>query len=117
MEDNRFALLGAFGAGMLIGGGMALLCAPQRGKDLRRRLQTSAVRAKDDLTERGKEAWSATAGRGQEYMTGGKEAMKNFIGNTRDHIEKTMEAFQEVERKADDTLRGGEHKDTSQKAS
>jgi gas vesicle protein len=116
MKDNGYASLGAFVAGVLIGGGVALLLAPQRGKVLRERLQTYASRAKDDLAERGKEAWDATAGHGKEYLESGREAMKDFIGNTRDRIEKSMGALQHFGREAEDTLRGREKKDT-QKAS
>jgi gas vesicle protein len=117
MKDNGYASLGAFVAGVLIGGGVALLLAPQRGKDLRERLQTYASRAKDDLTERSKEAWKVTAGQGKKYLESGREAMKDFIGKTCDHIEKSMGALQEVGRETEDTLRGREKKDTSQKAS
>ena len=117
MKDNGYASLGAFVAGVLIGGGVALLLAPQRGKELRERLQTYASRAKDDLAERGNEAWNTTVGQGKDYLESGREAMKDFIGKTRDHIERSMGALQEVGREAEDTLRGRETKDISQKAS
>jgi gas vesicle protein len=117
MKDNGYALLGAFVAGMMIGGGAALLMAPQRGKDSREKLRAYASLAKDDLVERGKEALSATAEQGKEYLKSGREAMKNFIGNTRDHIEKRMETLQEVGRQAEDTLQAREKQERSQKAS
>ena len=118
MKDSGYASLGAFVAGMLIGGGgVALLLAPQRGKDLRERLQTYAYRAKDDLAERGKDAWQATVGEGKDYLASGRETMKGFIGKTRNHIEKSMGALQEEGRQAEDSLQGRENKDTSQKAS
>jgi gas vesicle protein len=117
MKDNGYALLGAFVAGVLIGGGAALLMAPQRGKDSRKKLRACASLAKDDLVERGKEALSATAEQGKEYLKSGREAMKDFIGNTRDHIEKRLETLQEVGRQADDTLRTREKQERSQKAS
>ena len=117
MKDNGYALLGAFVAGVLIGGGAALLMAPQRGKDSREKLRAYASLAKDDLVERGKEALGATAEQGKEYLKSGRDAMKNFIGNTRDHIEKRMETLQEVGREAEGTLRGREKTDMSQKAS
>lgn len=77
MKDNGYASLGVFVAGVLIGGGVALLLASQRGKDLREELQTCASRAKDDLAERGKDAWNATAGQGKEYLESGRAAMKD----------------------------------------
>lgn len=117
MKDNGYASLGAFVAGMLIGGGVALLLAPQRGKDLRERLQTYASRATDDLAERGKDAWNAGAEQGKEFLASGREAMKDFIGKTRDHLEQSMGALQEVGRKTEDRLQEREKRDTSQKTS
>ena len=117
MKDNGYSSFAAFVAGVLIGGGVALLLAPQRGKDSREKLQAYASRAKDNLVERGKEATNATAEHGKEYLKSGREAMKDFIVNTRDHIEKRMETLQEVGREAEGTLRGREKTDMSQKVS
>jgi gas vesicle protein len=117
MKDNGYSSLAAFVAGALIGGGVALLLAPQRGKDSREKLQAYASRAKDNLVERGKEALNVAAEQGKEYLKSGREAMKDFVGDTRDHIEKRLEALQEVGRDAEDTLRGREKTDMSQKAS
>jgi len=117
MKDNGYSSFAAFVAGALIGGGVALLFAPQRGKDSREKLQAYASRAKDNLVKQGKEALNATAEQGKEYLKSGREAMKDFIGSTREHLAKRMETLQEAGREAEDTPRGGEKTDLSRKAS
>ena len=47
----------AFLAGALIGGGVALLLAPQSGTELRGMLSNYANRAKEDLLEKAEEAY------------------------------------------------------------
>jgi len=117
MKDNGYASLAAFVAGALIGGGVALLLAPQRGRDSREKLQAYASQATDNMVQRGKEALNVAAEQGKEYLKSGRETMKDFIGNTRDHIAKRMKTLQEAGQEAEDTLRGREKTDMSQKAS
>ena len=54
----------AFMAGALIGAGVALLFAPQPGSELRGLLRNYANRAKDDLMDKGQEAWDTAVERG-----------------------------------------------------
>ena len=117
MKDNGYAPLAAFVAGALIGGGMALLLAPQRGKDSRDKLHAYASQAKDSLVQRGKDALNATAEQGKEYLKSGREAMKGFIENTRDHLVERMDTLQETGGEAEHTQRGQEKTDRSQKVS
>jgi gas vesicle protein len=70
----------AFLAGAFIGAGIALLVAPQSGSELRTSLRDYASRAKDELdeaTEQGRAAWDTAVERGQEYVEGGKQALRN----------------------------------------
>ena len=61
----------AFLAGALIGAGIALLFAPQPGTELRGRLRDYANRAKEDLANKGPEAWDTPVERGRgEYDKG-----------------------------------------------
>ena len=55
MTHAHHSALGPFIAGVLVGGGAALLFAPRGGRDLRGTLQASASRAKEQITERAKE--------------------------------------------------------------
>ena len=66
----------AFVAGALIGAGIALLFAPQTGSDLRGMLRNYANRAKDDLMERGQEAWDTAVDRGKDYYEKGQDTLR-----------------------------------------
>lgn len=69
----------AFVAGALIGAGLALLFAPQTGSELCGRVN----RAKDDLMDKGQEAWDTAVERGKEYHYS-KEYHYNGEGTIRD---------------------------------
>ena len=59
----------AFIAGGLIGAGIALLCAPQRGTEKRSRLRDYAGGATDELMEQGREVWDTQWNKGRNVMT------------------------------------------------
>lgn len=66
----------AFIAGGLIGSGIALLLAPQRGTELRSKLRDYADHAKDELMEHGREVWDTAGKRGKEYYQKGEEVVR-----------------------------------------
>ena len=82
MTHARHSALGPFIAGVLVGGGAALLFAPRGGRDLRGTLQESASRAKEQITQRAKRIWSATAKRAQHDLESGQDAIKE----TQEHV-------------------------------
>ena len=61
----------AFIAGGLIGAGVALLFAPQRGTELRSKLRDYADRAKDDLMKQGREVLNTAVKQGKKYYDKG----------------------------------------------
>ena len=63
----------AFLAGAFIGAGLALLFAPQTGNELRGILRNYPARTKDDVMDRGREAWDTAVDRGQQYVERGQE--------------------------------------------
>src|SRR5690349_14231425 len=67
----------AFLAGALIGGGVALLLAPQPGSELRGRLRDYASRATDDLLEKGYEALDSAVEQGKEYYHKAEEVVRD----------------------------------------
>ena len=67
----------AFLAGALIGGGVALLFAPQSGTELRGRLGDYANRATDDLLDKGQEAWDTVVERGKESYEKGEAVVRD----------------------------------------
>ena len=75
-DEGDAAGWSAFMAGALIGAGVALLFAPQRGAELRGMLRDYANRAKDDLVDKGQEAWDTAVERGKEYYNKGEEAVR-----------------------------------------
>jgi gas vesicle protein len=83
----------AFVAGAFIGAGVALLLAPQTGSELRGMLRSYASRAKDEMTDRGREAWDTAIDRGKEYMETGREAVKEAGRTARDYMESGKEAI------------------------
>ena len=77
-KDPRDAMgWSAFIAGGLIGAGIALLVAPQRGTELRSKLRDYADRAKDDLIKQGREVWDTAVKRGKEYHDKGEEGIRD----------------------------------------
>ena len=71
--------LSSFLTGALVGAGVALLFAPQAGRELRGLLRDYAARATDELgeaVERGAEAWNRATERGHEFVEEGKEAVR-----------------------------------------
>ena len=75
MTHAHHSALGPFIAGVLVGGGAALLFAPRGGRDLRSTLQESASRAKEQITQRAKKIWSTTAERAQEHLKSDQDAI------------------------------------------
>jgi gas vesicle protein len=73
----------AFLAGGLIGAGVALLFAPQRGTELRSKLGDYADQAKDQLMEQGREVWDTAVKRAKEYYDRGEEAVRDAGGSQR----------------------------------
>jgi gas vesicle protein len=91
-EGNDFSIgTAAFLAGALIGAGVALLLAPHSGAEIRNMMRDYAARAKDELSERGKEvkttlntalergkeAFESVRERGQEAYQSGKETLRD----------------------------------------
>jgi len=90
----------AFVAGALIGAGVALLFAPQHGTELRGRLRNYANRAKDDLFEKGQEAWDTAVERGREYYDKGEEVIRDAGRSAREFAQQGQEAVKEAGRSA-----------------
>lgn len=90
MHTNDSSNWSAFLAGAFIGAGIALLMAPQSGSELRSTLRDYASKAKDELdetAEQGRAAWDTAVERGQEYVEGGKQALRNAGRSARDSAE------------------------------
>ena len=98
--ESDYGGFSAFLAGALIGAGVALLFAPQTGSELRGMLRSYANRAKDELSERGREAWDTAVDRGKDYMETGKEAVRDAGRTAREYMETGKEAVRETGRQA-----------------
>jgi gas vesicle protein len=75
-EPRNFS---SFLTGALVGAGVALLFAPQSGREIRGILRDYAARAKEgfgEAAERGAEVWEKASERGQEFVEQGKEAVR-----------------------------------------
>jgi gas vesicle protein len=92
----------AFVAGALIGAGIALLFAPHPGTELRGMLRSYANRAKDDLIDRGQEAWDTAVERGREYYEKGEEVVRDAGRSARDFAKQGQEAVKDAGRSAKD---------------
>lgn len=90
----------AFMAGALIGAGVALLFAPQPGSELRGMLRSYANRAKDDLLEKGQEAWDTAIERGSEYYDKGEEVVRDAGRSAREFAKQGQEAVKDAGRSA-----------------
>jgi gas vesicle protein len=86
----------AFLAGAFIGAGLALLFAPQTGSELRGVLRNYAARTKDEMLERGREAWDTAVERGKEYMERGQETLQQAGRSAREHVEGGREKMKEA---------------------
>ncbi len=89
-----------FMAGALIGAGVALLFAPQPGSELRGMLRNYANRAKDDLIEKGQEAWDSAIERGSEYYDKGEEVVRDAGRSAREFAKQGQEAVKDAGRSA-----------------
>ncbi|MGC4096993.1 MAG: YtxH domain-containing protein [Nitrospira sp.] len=90
----------AFMAGALIGAGVALLFAPQAGTEMRGTLRKYANRAKDDLMEKGQEAWDAAVERGKEYYDQGEQVVRHVRRSTEEVIQRGEEVVKDAGRSA-----------------
>lgn len=98
--ENEFAGWSAFLAGAFIGAGLALLFAPQTGSELRGVLRNYAARTKDEMMERGREAWDTAVERGKEYMERGQEGLQEAGRTAREYMEGGREKMKEAGREA-----------------
>ena len=94
--ENEFAGWSAFLAGAFIGAGLALLFAPQTGSELRGVLRNYAARTKDDMMERGREAWDTAVERGKEYMERGQEGLQQAGRSAREYVDAGREKVREA---------------------
>jgi gas vesicle protein len=108
----------AFVSGALIGAGVALLLAPQTGSELRGMLRNYASRAKDDLVDRGRDAWDTAVERGKEYMETGREAVKDAGRTARDYMDTGREAIKTGMETGKEAIKSGKEtiKDTAREA-
>lgn len=105
--ENDYAGWSAFVAGAFIGAGVALLLAPQTGSELRGMLRSYASRAKDEVVDRGREAWDTAVERGKEYMETGREAVKEAGRSARDYVETGKEAIRSGMDSGKEAIRSG----------
>ncbi|WP_447980010.1 YtxH domain-containing protein [Candidatus Nitrospira bockiana] len=99
-EGNDYTAWSAFLAGAFIGAGIALLFAPQTGSELRGMLRSYANRAKDEVVERGREAWDTAVERGKEYMDTGRETIQQAGRAVRETVQRGQETVKEAGREA-----------------
>lgn len=96
MEERDYSALSAFLAGAFIGAGLALILAPQSGAELRGTIRSYATRAKDQMIEKGQEAWGTAVERGKEYLERGRETMREAGQTARQYMESGKEAARET---------------------
>lgn len=97
----------AFLAGALIGAGVALLFAPKSGSELRGILRDYANRTKDDLVEKGQEAWDTAVERGKEYYDKGEEAIRDAGRSAKEFAKQGQDAVRDAGRSAKDLAKQG----------
>lgn len=85
-----------FFTGALIGAGVALLFTPQRGAELRGTLGNYASRAKDELIEKGQEAWDTAVERGKEYYDKGEEVIREGERSVKKSVQQGAQQGQET---------------------
>jgi gas vesicle protein len=105
--DSDYAGWSAFVAGALIGAGVALLLAPQTGSELRGMLRTYASRAKDEVVDRGREAWDTAVDRGKGYMETGRETAREAGRTAREYMDTGKEAIRSGMESGKEAIRGG----------
>lgn len=101
--------MSAFLAGALIGAGVALLLAPQSGSELRAMLRDYANRTKDDLVEKGQEAWDTAVERGKEYYDKGEEAIRDAGRSAKEFANQGQDAVRDAGRSAKEFVKQGKH--------
>lgn len=116
--DSDYTGWSAFVAGAFIGAGVALLLAPQTGSELRGILRSYASRAKDEMADRGREAWDTAIDRGKEYMETGREAVKEAGRTAREYMETGKETLRSGMESGKEAIRSGKEsiKDTAREA-
>jgi gas vesicle protein len=100
----------AFIAGAFIGAGVALLLAPQAGSELRGMLRNYASNTKDELVERGQEAWDTAVERGKEYYDKGQEALHDAGRSAKEFAKQGQDKMTEVGKEAKDFAKQGKDK-------
>jgi gas vesicle protein len=96
-EENGNAMeWSSFIAGALIGAGVALLLAPERGTELRGKLRDYAKRAKDELMEQGQEIWDTAVERGKEYYDKGEEVVREAGQSAKEFAEQGAQQGQKA---------------------
>lgn len=91
--------LSAFITGALVGAGIALLCAPQSGAQMRGLLRDYAARAKDELDEavdHGAEVLDSAVERGHEFVEKGKESLRETGRQAKGFAEAGIKAVNET---------------------
>jgi gas vesicle protein len=94
-----------FLAGALIGAGIALMFAPQSGATLRGTLRNYANRAKDDLVEKGQEAWDTAVEHGKEYYEKGEAALGDANRSAKEFVKQGKDMGLEAVRSAKEEFR------------
>lgn len=90
----------AFLAGALIGAGVALILAPQRGAELRGMLSDYANRARDDLMDEAEETWDTAVERGRDYYDKGEKVIRGAGRSAREFAAQGQETMNDVGRSA-----------------
>jgi gas vesicle protein len=97
-QDNCWgSILLAFAAGAVIGAGIALLYAPQSGRETRELLARKAGDLKDATVD----AYGKTIEKGAEYIDKGKEYVRGKRSQITAAYEAGKEAYQEGKPKSD----------------
>lgn len=94
--ESDWAGWSAFIAGAFIGAGIALLFAPQTGSELRGVLRNYASKTREDVMERGREAWDTAVERGREYMERGQEKLQEAGRSARDYVQRGQEKAKDM---------------------
>lgn len=98
-DRSESGSLAGFFVGALVGAGIALLFAPQAGAQLRGFLRDSAARAKDELDEvvdHGTEVLDSAVAHGQEFVSKGKESLRETGRQAQEFSDAERKAFKET---------------------